>query len=232
MGLHDIWRGDVMPLSGVAVAIGRNAFDPPAPVVPVYDIHCRSIVAHDSGAPAQSGIISFNSKENRVELIPSQSGAQPFITHVAIEVLDSAGGNTIAETATTITFDTTRVNTHPDVFAFDNVNDAIQINMSGVYEFEYRTSLANGTATIQTYLSFAERQAPGGAFAEIPGTRAWDLLRNSTTVSHEATTNCRFMMDAIGVGDKFRIRALTSVAVAGDPIQLANGSNLIIRTLA
>jgi hypothetical protein len=231
MSLHDILRGDIMPLSGLLVSIGRNTFDPPAPVVPVNDIHHRSSILYDSGLPAQSGIITFNSARGRLELIPSNSGAQPIVTAVLFEAYDSLGTSAIGS-VTTITFDTTRLNTHSNIY--NSVNSELQINMSGIYEFSYRVGAIQRTGTFTNILIFLERQAPGGAFAEIPGSRTALLLRNNATVAHRGSANANLILSAIGVGDKFRVRGVAdNIFLAGtEPLQLADTCSFTVRKLA
>ena len=82
-GLHDIWRGDVMPLSGEMVSIGRNQYDPPAPFVPVQDIHQNVAVFHDGQILRNSGIIRYNRSGRQLEI--STNGGTSFPTHINTE---------------------------------------------------------------------------------------------------------------------------------------------------
>ena len=218
-----------MPQSGVVVSIGRNTFDPPAPVVPVNDIHHRASILYDSGLPAHSGIINYNSAKGRLELIPSNSGAQPIVTAVLFEAYDSVGTNAIDSSIITVLFDTVRINTHNDVYVSNN--SELQINMSGVYEFSYRVSAIQVTGTFTNILVFLERQAPGGAFAEIPGSRTIILLRSNATIAHRGSACANILLSSIGVGDKFRVRAFTDNIFLGgtEPLQIADACNFIVK---
>lgn len=225
-----------MPLSGIAVAIGRNSFDPPAPTVPVYDIHHRTSILYDSAlAFHNSGIFSYNAIQNVFQLNPGNSGAQNITTAVCFEVYDGVGGSGIIAANTTIGFDVTRLNTHPTIFNYlrSNGEHTLQINASGLYEFHYRLGVDNAVTTFNNIDTWVERQAPGGVFAEIPGTRTVLLVRNSATVSDNGSAAACFLLNAIGVGDKFRVRGLleTAVAAGSEPVQLANYSNFVVRKL-
>ncbi|MCV0439804.1 MAG: hypothetical protein K5880_14345 [Hydrogenophaga sp.] len=230
MSLHDIWRGDVMPLSGVAVSIGRNTFDPPAPVVPVVDIHARQLDLHDSALDA-SGILSYNARQTtqggRLELIPSMSGAQPIVTAILFEAYDTTGGNTITTTIGTVALDTERTNTHPDIFVFDNTNDEVQINQAGTYAIEYRVGLDVSSGTRTSSRAQLERQAAGGAFAEVAGARSFGYHR--TTSQGEDTLMCKVIMD-IDRGDTVRIRGI--VLAGANLTQLADSTGITIRKLS
>lgn len=227
MSLHDIWRGDVMPLSGVAVAIGRNSFDPPAPVVPVYDIHTRLLVFYDSGSPAHSGIMSYHSQRGVLNFQPSNSGAQAIVTAVYFDAYIFIPSTTITATPSTIQIDTVRANSHPEIFAF--ASSELQINMSGIYSLEFRASADNDLTTTRSSARWwLERQAPGGSFAEIPGSRAFSYHRINTNGFD--TANGKIIQEAVAVGDKFRLRGdilagAASLAVAG------SGCSLTVRKL-
>ena len=87
-------------------------------------------------------------------------------------------------------------------------SNELQINTSGVYEFEWRGTYEN-TTVITTQISvstFLEQAAPGGSFVEVSGTRSYVFLRASTTTAHQGTANGSFILEGIGVGHKFRVR--------------------------
>jgi hypothetical protein len=229
MSFHDILRGDVIPLSGVAVAIGRNSFDPPSPVVPVFDIHQRTAVLHDSGAPVHSGVVSFNSDENRLELIPSNSGAQPIVTAVLWDGYDNTGGTTVGASNVTVAIDTERVNTHPDVFVFDGTEpNHVQINMPGTYEFEYSVTLDASTTTRSSCRIWLRRLNPGASFGEVTGSRSFTY--NRTTAAGEDTGNAKIILENIVAGTVFGLRAIR--IAGGNCVTVADGSRLTIRKLA
>lgn len=228
MSLHDIWRGDVMPLSGIAVAIGRNSFDPPAPVVPVFDIHLRTLVFHDSGTPVHSGIMTYDALRGVLNFQPSNSGAQAVVTAVYFDAYDGVGGSGITTAATTLPIATTRLNSHPEVFVLNTLDSELQINMSGIYSFEYRASADNATTTRSSIEWWLERKAPGGLFAAVPGSNSYSYHR--TTANGEDTANARMILAAIAVGDKFRVRGIILGGATTLPTVI-NGSSLTVRKL-
>lgn len=228
MSLHDIWRGDVMPLSGVAVSIGRNTFDPPAPTVPVFDIHARSLELHDSGNNS-SGILRYNgtgpAPGERLELIPSNSGTQPIVTAVLFDAYDSTGGTVVNTSLTILDISTERINTHPDIFVL-NASSGVQINRAGTYVLEYRYSFDTAHATVRsTGRTYLERSVAGGAFAEVAGTRSYSYHR--IAANGEASAAAKVILD-VAVGDTFRLRGISIGVIIS---QLANGTSLTIRKL-
>jgi hypothetical protein len=219
-----------MPQSGVAVAIGRNSFDPPAPVVPVFDIHARSMVMHDSGTSG-SGILYYNARNTefggRLELIPSNSGTQPIVTAILFDAYDVTGGTTVTSSATALTIDTERINTHPGVFVMSS--NQVQINQSGVYSFEYRASFDNNASATRTSArANIEKQPAGGAFASVPGCTSYTY--NRITANGEDTANAKVILP-VNLGDTFRISAQI-IGGGPDVIQVASGTSLTIRKLA
>ena len=228
--LHDIIRGDIIPVSGVDVAIGRNSFDPPSPVVPVLDIHQRQAVLHDTGDPAHSGVVTFNSDQNRLELIPSNSGAQPIVTAVMWDGYDATGGLTVSTSNVTVPIDTERVNTHPDIFVFDGIAaNNVQINASGTYEFEYSVSIDASTTTRSTCRIFLRRSVDGGvAFSEVVGGRCFTY--NRTSAAGEDTGSAKVIVEDVQAGYVFGLRAIR--IAGGDCVTIANGSRLTIKKLA
>ena len=216
-----------MPLSGVAVSIGRNTFDPPAPVVPVFDIHARSLVLHDSGSDA-SGILTYNAQADnqggRLELIPSMSGAQPIVTAVLFDAYEAAGGTTVTTSLTTIGLDTQRINSHTAIFVLSA--DTVQINQAGTYIFEFRASFDSTTTTRTNARTELQRQIAGGSFAAITGAGAFSYHR--TTANGQGTACCKVILE-VDLGDTFRLQ---SIVLAGSNVtQLANATSLTIRKL-
>lgn len=217
-----------MPLSGVAVSIGRNSFDPPAPVVPVFDIHSRSLVLHDSGSDA-SGILSYNAQTTtdggRLELIPSMSGAQSLVTAVLFDAYEAAGGTTVTASLTTIGLDTERVNTHPDVYVLSS--DTIQIHQAGTYIFEFRASFDATTTTRTNARTELQREpAAGGGFTAVTAGTAFSYHR--TTGNGEGTACCKMILE-VDVSETFRLQ---SIVLAGSNVtQLADATSLTIRKL-
>lgn len=237
VSLYDIFLGDLMPLSGILISIGRNTYDPPAPTVPVNDIHHRTSILYDSQLASNgSGILYFNATPNVFQVIPGNSGAQTITTAVCFEAYDSVGGSGVTATTTgTMSFDTVRLNTHSSIFNYltSNGQHELQINASGLYEFHYRIGMDNLTGTFQNVAFWVERQAAGGLFAEIPGTRTALWVRNNGSTSDDGTCAACFLLNNIGVGDKFRVRAIleTVVAIGAEPVQIANYSNFIVKKL-
>lgn len=222
--LHDILRGDVMPLSGINVSIGRNSYDPPAPVVPINDIHTRSLVFHDL---SQSGILTYNAQRGILNFEPSNSGAQSVVTAVYFDAYDGTGSTNISTTNTTVVINTIRNRSHPEIFSL--ASNELQINMSGIYNICYRCSADNPSTTTRSSISWwLERQAPGGSFAEIPGSRSYSYHRIST--NGEDTATCTIIQEAVAVGDKFRIRGVILGGAANLPL-LQNGSSITVRKL-
>lgn len=225
MSLHDIWRGDVMPLSGVAVSIGRNTYDPPAPVVPVFDIHARTLVLHDS---ASSGILYYHDQGaefgGRVELIASNSGAQSIVTAIMFDAYDATGGTTVTTSATTLNIDTVNINTHPAIFSLSG--DVLHISQSGTYSFEYAVSLDNATATRTSSQANLQLQPPGGAFADIGGSYSYGYHRQAA--NGEDTLNCKIIYEVLAESN---VR-LSSLVLAGSNLtQVADSSRLTVRKL-
>lgn len=225
--LHDIWRGDIIPQSGVDVAVGRNSVDPPSPVVPLLDVHLRQNVFHDTGVDSNSGVVFYNALNRRLELIPSNSGAQPIVTAVLWDGYDSVGGNTISFVTTVVDINTERVNTHPEIFNF--ASDQVTIWTSGVYEFEYRVSVdATTTNRGSCRFNLARSAIGGGLFTEVAGSRSYTY--NRTSAAGEDTANAKLILNDVEVGDVFEVRG---IRIAGtDCVQIANASSLTIRKLA
>lgn len=225
--LHDILRGDVIPQSGVEVAIGRNSLDFSSPVVPLLDVHMRRAEFHDSGAPAQSGILSFHSEDNVLRLIPSQSGAQALVTAVMIDVYDAGGGQSVTTTASTIQFDTTRLNTHPEIYNF-TTDGRIQIFMPGAYEFEFRVTLDAVSTTRTTTRTFLRRSINGGGtFLTIAGSDAYGYQR--TTVVGSDTANSKVVL---GVVEAAIFDVQSIVVTGGNTSAVANCSSFTIKKIA
>lgn len=223
--LHDIWRGDIIPESGVDVAVGRNSLDPPSPVVPLLDVHLRREEFHDVDA---SGIVSFHAEKNRLELIPSNSGAQPIVTAVLFDAYNSTGGTSVTSSSTELTIDTERINTHPDIYSLDS--DQVTIHMSGVYEIEYRATLNNDTgSTRTTSRAQLDRQDPGGSFTEVTASRSFGYNRNNTT--GRDSLNAKVILENIAPDTKFRVSALI-VAGATTLNQIPNATSMTIKKLA
>jgi hypothetical protein len=232
MSLHDIWRGDVMPQSGVAVSIGRNTFDPPAPVVPVYDIHARSLVFHDSGSNAGSGIVQYNSENRHLQLIPSNSGAQPIVTAVLFDAYDALGGSGIFSVATPMAFATTRLNTHSTIFSFDSLKSELTFNMPGTYEITYRISGDNtGAIRSSARSQLEERTVAGNAFAAVTGSLSFGYHR--LAANGEGSMTAKVILEDLKEGHTVRVTtAIISGDVVGAVLQIVDSSSLTARKLA
>jgi hypothetical protein len=229
MSLHDIWKGDLMPESGVALTIGRNSFDPPAPVVPVYDIHHRSSVMHDSGVDSHSGVISFNSEKNRLELIGSNSGAVPLVTNIVFESYDSEGGSGIQNSLTTVSFNEVRVNTPPGYFHYDAINGELNIFASGTYDVSAQVTLEPSTATRTTARIVPSLKLPNTNYATIVGSTSYGYHRDTT--NGEDTIPLMFILEDLQPGSKLRFQGI-AVAGATSCVQIVDGSRLRVRKLS
>lgn len=202
--LYDILLGDVMPESGVDISMGRNTYDPPAPAVPFHDIHSRSFELHDSGA---SGIVKYHAEQNRLEVIPGNSGAQPITTNVSIHV-DVVTGGTIEEgsffgiAGNGGTYET-RYNSDSNVF---NVlsSGIIQINMSGIYDFRFDASATSdgGGSRFNHIVYWTRQRVNETGFSVIPGTDGHLFVRNAS-VSDADTVAVRMIRDDVQAGDLF-----------------------------
>lgn len=229
VSLYDILRGDIIPLSGLLISIGRNTYDGAAPSVPVNDIHQRSAVFYDSGTLIGSGILQYNASRRNLQLIASNSGARQIMTAVLFEVYDTplVAGTSVTTAKTLNTFTDVRVNTHPTVYAF--AGNTVQINMSGTYQMDWRVTLQNATTTLSPFSTWLEQQAPGGSFVEVSGTRSYNLLRNAATNSQASNDGSIFVPD-VGPGHIFRIRSECIIAgVTAN--QVKDGSNFKIMRL-
>lgn len=207
MSLDDIWRGDVMPLSGIDVSIGRNNFDPPAPVVPVFDAHHRSMVIHtvdtssEPNAEGNSGVISYHSLLRRLGLIPSNSGVQTIVPGDVIDVYRDAANSSIGNgTFTAVAYNTTRTNTNPKLYELKSVSGIVQVHASGIYDIQYRASAENSSSSVRITKRFwIQKLSPRNnetGFVEIPGTRGYVYLHNAIPGDSTAIARCIIPLQA------------------------------------
>lgn len=231
--LHDIWRGDVIPQSGIDVAIGRNSLDFSSPVVPLLDVHLRRLELHDSGAPAQSGIIQYNSESEHLELIPAQSGTQPLVAAVYLHVRNTTtpglGGN--LDSPLTVPLNN-------NVLARSNVNDytlessVISIWGSGTHEISLRTGSDNTQANRNEHRTWIEIASDTGSFVEVPGSRAFSYHR--LAANGEGSTYVTVILNEVAPGTRIRgriaVEAVSPTAITGQII-LANSCGFTIRRL-
>jgi len=215
-----------MPESGVAVAIGRNSYDPPAPTVPVFDIHARSLVMHDSGAPAHSGILQYNSADNRLELIPGGSGTQPIVTAVYWDGY-TVGTTTVSTSATTIAINTTRSQNPTGILTADTEVGAYRFTMAGTYSIEYRVSLNVGTTTRTSAQHYIDIMAPGGSYSPANGSTSYSYHR--TTANGEDTGSSKAII-TVAVDTLVRVRSL--VLSGANLSSVTYSCGLTIRKLA
>ena len=198
MSLHDILRGDVMPLSGVSVSIGRNTFDPPAPVVPVTDIHHRSTVVH----AGTSGILSYDSLQRRWGVIPNNSGLQNIVPGDVLDVYRDAVDDGIgAGTFMAIGFNATRTNTNPALYELLAVSGIVQVHASGIYDIEYRVSGQNSATTPArvTKRFWLQKLSPRNnetGFATVPGTFSYVYMHNAVLGDNTGVARCIIALEA------------------------------------
>lgn len=224
-----------MPLSGVAVAIGRNSFDPPAPVVPVFDIHARELDLHDLNSPASdpperaagSGILAFHAKRNHLILNPSTSGAAAVCTAVFFDGYNTTGGlmaNSFGP-GTTIPIDATRSTSSVEDFTL--ASSVVTVWASGTYEITVRAGTDTVSSTRLIMRHRLEHSSGGGAFAEVPGSNHWTMCRSST--NGEDSSLCTIVLQDVAPGDQFRIKSSelsTSMIAPIGPSYVANGYGL------
>ena len=221
-----------MPLSGVAVSIGRNTFDPPAPVVPVFDIHARELDLHDSGDSA-SGIMAYDGEREHLILNPSMSGAAPICTAVFFDAYNSAAGNVtnlFGGIGTVVDIDTVR-SEFSDVFSIVG-NDTIHVWTSGTYEITHRATCRSTAAGRFTYRIWLEHSSAGGSFVEVPGSRSYAY--GQTTSADNTTVMCTVIVENVAPGDQFRLKmASTSTSMISPlgPGYLANSCGLTLEKL-
>jgi len=229
MSLHDIWKGDVMPESGVAVAIGRNSFDPPAPTVPVHDIHHRSTILHDSAGP-ESGVVQYDGYKNHMQLIGSNSGAAPVVTNIVYYAHDTAGGSGVGTTAGLVAFPVT-VTSMPEGYFYNEImNGEVILWTSGTYDVDVDVTYEPDTGTRTTSRLVASYKEPGDtAYTTIAGASAYGYHRN--TANGEDTIPMSFIMPYVKPGTRLRI---TGIVVAGSTgvTQVAQSSRIRIRKLS
>jgi hypothetical protein len=221
--LHDQWIGDVMPQSGVSVALGRNTADGHQPAVPLIEAHTQLLMLHDT---LGSGILAYNADELRLELTPTTSapsGTHAIVPSMYFDAYDNVGGNAITTTTGTVDIDTERTNSHPDIFVF--LNDELQINMAGDYEFNLRITTRGLQSNRATVTLFLEQLEPGGTYTEVQGTRATGYCRNATNRDGTANVTC---IIPVGVGDKFRMRAFV---INNTCNQTPDGTSMTVKRL-
>jgi len=241
--IQEIWRGDIIPDSGVDIAVGRNSLDFPSPTVPLLDVHLRRAELHDSGAPAQSGILSYNSHQDHelLELIPSQSGAQVVTPAVYIDIY-----NTSSEAIGNITnpdvldLSVIRSVSSADHFTIDTSSpngNFVSIWHPGTYEVTYRMSgdhvPALGGGTRITFRSWIETATDTGSFTEVAGSRAYSYHRIDT--AGEDTAYITVILPDVVAGTRLQClvgQNSTGMSFQEGPQFIPNGSSVTIKRLA
>lgn len=236
--IHDILNGDIIPQSGIDVAVGRNSVDFPSPVVPLLDVHLRQGEFHDdAGDPdgvKPSGALSYNSELEYLQLIPGQSGTQPITTAVYIDVYNTASANVgNLTTPTTMPLNEIRSRSHEDVFSFDDAGDFIVIWTSGTYEVTLRSGTDNTNAATRFVIrSWIEQSSLGGAFVEVDGSRVFSYHR--IAAAGEGTGYVTVILEDVPPGTKVRGRVAsntTGILVSG-PRSILGANSLTIRRLS
>jgi hypothetical protein len=198
-----------MPQSGVAIAIGRNSFDPPAPVVPCFDVHNRSSILHDDSA---SGIFSFHAANNHLILNPSTSGAAAVCTAVYVDVYSTTSeGIQDLTSPRIITIGATRAVSNSLDFQVNS--NTIDIFAPGTYEITYRYSIDQTSTTRRSVRGWLEID-DGSGFSEIAGSRHWTYSRIST--GGEDSSEMTLILSNITAGSAIRMLvAVNSSSGAG-----------------
>jgi len=231
MSLHDIWRGDIMPLSGITISMGRNSFDPPAPVVPFYDIHNKLSSINVNTA---SGDLFYNSDLRQFDLIPNNSGSQSIVLGSIIDVYRMDVDEPISNgTYTDVTFDTVRINTDPSNYELKS-SGIIQVHSSGTYDVTYRISCENASTTtlrvsLRSWLQKLSPIANETGFSEITGTSAWFYLHNATSGDDTKLVKCIIKLQAEDMIQSV-VQGWSGVAVDNVTV-VADGCGLTIEKL-
>jgi hypothetical protein len=210
MSLHDIWKGDVMPESGVTVAIGRNSFDPPASPVPLYDVHSRSLIYHDTDG---SGILFHNSQLERLQLIPNNSGVagvQCAVWFNAYQSSATAIGTAISG-PNSVALDTVRAQSSSLHFQRDFGNTIVVIFASGTFQADYLVTCDQDTNTRRNYIAWLEFSEPNGSLVTIPGSTSYGYLRNSA--NPEQTVFGSVVIENVRPGSIIRVRTALNLAI-------------------
>lgn len=228
--IHDQWLGDVMPQSGVSVAIGRNTADGQL-AVPVTEVNAQLAILHDT---LGSGIISYNSDDLRLELIPTgptPSGTQSIVTAICFDSYDAIGGQSVTGTPIDVVMKATRYNSHPEIFVQAFTGDELNINMAGVYEIEYKVSVNQTSgSTRMVATSVLQRKAPGGAFTMVGGTQASSYHRMGSI--GEGTSNSKCILSDVVAGEIIKVTTAANGTSPAGVVTLANGTSLTVRKLA
>jgi hypothetical protein len=223
--IHDQWLGDVMPQSGVSVALGRNTADG-QPAVPVIELNSRLLMLHDT---LGSGVLSYNSDALRLELTPTgpaPSGMQPVVTAVYFDAYDSVGGQGLSVISTTVNLDVERANSHPEIFSLSS--DILTIKMRGVYEFEFSFGCTTTGAIRSTGIGSIGRRPGIGFFQTIDGSEARQYTRNQTTTS---SVSQKLILDDVHEGDEFQVNVVLTGSIA-NTTTLVDATSLTVRKLA
>lgn len=223
-----------MPLSGVAASIGRNSFDPPAPVVPCFDVHARELDLHDSGSDA-SGILAFDGEASHLILNPSMSGAAPICTAFFFDAYNSGGLailNLFNGIGTVVDIDTVRTE-FTDAFDIVGSPGEVHVWTSGTYEITYRATGSDNAGTNRHNVrAWLEHSSAGGSFVEVPGSRAYTYMQ--TTTADLVTIMCTVIVENVAPGDQFRLKmAETSTGVTSPfgPRYATEGCSLTLEKL-
>ena len=214
MSLHDIWRGDVMSLSGEVVAIGRNSFDPSAPVVPCFDVHARELDLHDHTG-STSGIVTYDGQREHLISNPSTSGAVPVCTAFFLDAYNSSGDNItnlFSPAGTTIEIDTIRSKL-ADAFHVDA--GEIHVWTSGTYHIAGKATTRNSSGRRFAIRVWLEHKSANGSFVEVPGSRGY--IYTQSMASEATTVLCTVILET-APGDVFRLVAAETSTGAWVPV--------------
>jgi hypothetical protein len=224
VSLYDILRGDVIPLSGINVSIGRNTYDGAAPAVPINDLHLRSLNLYDAST---SGTLTYNNTDKRIDLIRTPKETYPIVTAVFFQVVDTVGGQTIT-TDTPIIFDATPTyNTHPNIFVW-NGSDQLSLGAGGVYLVSWSVTLSPNSTAKASSFSVRLMIDNGSGYTEEPGTicyanESFDYKVEATpvTISKSFLITCPPSLSSITL--------YATDNTTGRSVQKINGSSLTVQ---
>lgn len=234
VSLYDIWRGDVIPASGLSISIGRNTYDGAAPAVPVNDLHLIELDLYATGTNTDPAIVTYNPGNARLELstpVAVPGSTQAIVTAIIEHVYDNeATGTNAFSSATPVVFRAESTNTHSDVYSWAGNTD-LTINLGGVYEMHWRVSAIDngGAGSRVTTFSVWLEEDQGGGFTEVPGTRSFGVSPVDITSSVKEGTANGFTL--INVAPGYIYRVVAEETSGNTCFQVEFGSSFLIKRM-